>query len=123
VSLIEPGIIKTERWSTNRGIARKANDPQSPYYRWFWQSEQEADKLVQASTATPADVAEVIYRSLTAERPKLRYMVGRKAKLAVTLRRWLPGNLFERIYFGLVIRRATHLVGPLNSKLGSSSGG
>jgi NAD(P)-dependent dehydrogenase (short-subunit alcohol dehydrogenase family) len=115
VCLIEPGIIKTERWSTNRGVAARAKDPQSPYYAWFWKSEQEADKLVQASTATAADVAAVIHQALTAERPKLRYMVGRKAKLAVALRRWLPGNLFERIYFELVMRRATQAAQPLNS--------
>lgn len=112
VSLIEPGIIKTERWSLNRGVAARANDPRSPYYAWFWQSEREADKLVQASTATPADVAAVVHQALTAEHPKLRYMVGRKAKLAVALRRWLPGDLFERIYFGLVIRRATQTGEP-----------
>ena len=116
VSLIEPGIIKTERWSTNRGIAERAKDPQSPYYDWFWQSEREADKLVQASTATPADVAAVIYQALTTERPKLRYMIGSKAKLAVALRRWLPGDLFERIYFGTVMRRATHPAQPLNPR-------
>ena len=116
VSLIEPGIIKTERWSVNRGIAERAKDPQSPYYAWFWQSEQEADKLVQASTATPADVAAVVHRALTASRPKLRYMVGRKAKLAVALRRWLPGNLFERIYFDLVMRRVTQFARPLDSR-------
>ncbi len=123
VTLIEPGIIKTERWSTNRGIAARAEDPQSPYYQWFQQSEREADKLVQASTATPADVAAVIYRALTADHPKLRYMVGRKAKLAVGLRRWLPGDLFERIYFGVVIRRATRLPQPPDSGAGSSSHG
>lgn len=116
VSLIEPGIIKTERWSSNRGLAARAMDPRSPYHAWFCRSEQEADKLVQASTATPVDVAEVIHRALTAERPKLRYMVGRKAKLAVALRRWLPGDLFERIYFNLVIRRTTQLSAPVNSK-------
>jgi short-subunit dehydrogenase len=107
VSLIEPGIVKTERWTMNRGVAARARDPQSPYYTWFMQSEREADKLVQASTATPADVAAVVHQALTAERPKLRYMVGRKAKVAVALRRWLPADLFERIYFGIVMRRAT----------------
>jgi NAD(P)-dependent dehydrogenase (short-subunit alcohol dehydrogenase family) len=111
VSLIEPGIIKTERWTINRGVAPRATNPQSPYYAWFMQSEQEAEKLVQASTATPGDVAAVIYQALTAEHPKLRYMIGRKAKLAVALRRWLPGDLFERIYFGLVMRRATRAPG------------
>jgi NAD(P)-dependent dehydrogenase (short-subunit alcohol dehydrogenase family) len=109
VSLIEPGIVKTERWTTNRGVALRARDPQSPYRAWFMQSEQEAEKLVRASTATPADVAEVVHRALTAERPRLRYMIGRKAKLAVALRRWLPGDLFERIYFGIVMRRATRV--------------
>jgi NAD(P)-dependent dehydrogenase (short-subunit alcohol dehydrogenase family) len=109
VVLIEPGIIRTERWTTNRGQGARAGDPNSPYAAWFSQSEQEADKLVQASTATATDVAEVIHQALVAEKPKLRYMVGRKAKLAVGLRRWLPGNLFERLYFGTVIRRATQM--------------
>jgi NAD(P)-dependent dehydrogenase (short-subunit alcohol dehydrogenase family) len=116
VCLIEPGIIKTERWAENRGIAPRAKDPSSPYYEWFWRSEREADKLVQASTATPADVAAVAQEALSAPEPKLRYMVGRKAKMAVALRRWLPGNLFERLYFGTVIRRATQETAPMKSK-------
>ena len=111
VTLVEPGIVKTERWTTNRAIAAGAKDPGSPYYAWFLQAEREADKLVRASTATPTHVAAAVYRALTAQRPRLRYMVGRKAKLAVALRRWLPGELFERIYFGLVIRRVTRPVG------------
>ena len=64
---------------------------------------------MRASTATPADVAAVIHEALITPNPKLRYMIGRKAKLAVALRRWLPGNLFERIYFGTVIRRTTQV--------------
>ncbi len=107
VVIIEPGIVKTERWSVNRGLAKGANNPESPYYSWFRQAEKESDQLVQASTATPVDVAEAIYKAVTAKRPKLRYMVGRKAKLAVALRRWLPGETFERIYFGIVMRRVT----------------
>lgn len=116
VVLIEPGIIKTERWTINRGLGARAADPSSPYAAWFRRSEQEADKLVQASTATPADVADVVHRALVAEHPRLRYMIGRKAKLAIGLRRWLPGELFERVYFGIVIRRATH-VGPSGESL------
>jgi hypothetical protein len=34
-------------------------------------------------------------------------MVGRKAKLAVALKRWIPGELFERLYFGIIMRRVT----------------
>jgi len=107
VVIIEPGIIKTERWSSNRGTAAGALNPDSPYHVWFKQAEKESDALVQASTATPEDVAQVVHRALSAAKPRLRYMVGRKAKLAVSLRRLLPGELFERLYFGTVIRRVT----------------
>jgi NAD(P)-dependent dehydrogenase (short-subunit alcohol dehydrogenase family) len=107
VVLIEPGIIKTERWSTNRGTAKNAMNPDSPYYAWFMQSEKESDELVKAQTAVPADVAAVVHQALIAERPKLRYMIGRKAKLAVALKRFIPGELFERLYFGIIMRRVT----------------
>jgi NAD(P)-dependent dehydrogenase (short-subunit alcohol dehydrogenase family) len=107
VVLIEPGIIKTERWTSNRGLAKNALNPQSPYHAWFRQAEKESDQLVQASVATPEDVAAVVHKALTADRPRLRYMVGRKAKLAVALRRWLPGEIFERLYFGTTMRRVT----------------
>jgi NAD(P)-dependent dehydrogenase (short-subunit alcohol dehydrogenase family) len=107
VVLIEPGIIRTERWSVNRGLAKNALNPESPYRGWFQRLESESDELVRRSTATPADVAELAYRALTVRRPKLRYMVGWKAKLAVALKRWMPGELFERIYFGIIMRRVT----------------
>lgn len=107
VVLIEPGIIKTERWSTNRGTAKGALNPHSPYYAWFQQTEKESDQLVRASKATPRDVAALVHEALTTERPKLRYMVGWKAKLAVALKRWMPGESFERLYFGIIMRRVT----------------
>jgi hypothetical protein len=82
-------------------------NPASPYYAWFTQAEKESDQLVKASTAVPADVAAVVHQALTAERPRLRYMIGRKAKLAVALKRFVPGELFERLYFGIIMRRVT----------------
>jgi NAD(P)-dependent dehydrogenase (short-subunit alcohol dehydrogenase family) len=107
VVIVEPGIIKTERWSVNRGNARRAHAADSPYREWFERTEQQSDNLVRMSTATAADVAAVIHKALVVERPRLRYVIGGKAKLAVTLRRYLPGELFERIYFGEIIRRVT----------------
>jgi NAD(P)-dependent dehydrogenase (short-subunit alcohol dehydrogenase family) len=115
VVLVEPGIIKTERWTINRAVAAGAKDPRSPYYAWFHQAEKEVDKLVQASTTSSTDVAAVVHRALTLERPRLRYIVGRKARLAVTLRRYLPGELFERLYFGFVMRRVTRPSQPLDA--------
>jgi NAD(P)-dependent dehydrogenase (short-subunit alcohol dehydrogenase family) len=107
VVIIEPGIIKTERWTTNRGLARGAQNPNSPYYAWFRNAEKESDQLVQSAVATAADVALVAEHALRTARPKLRYIVGRRAKLAMVLRRLLPGESFERIYFGESMRRVT----------------
>lgn len=107
VSIIEPAIIRTERWTVHRGVARRALDPTSPYRAWFAREEELADRLVSTSPTRPADVSEAVYRALTAPRPRLRYVVGRRAALVLALRRYLPGELFERIYFGEVMRRVT----------------
>lgn len=108
VTLIEPAIIKTERWHENRGIAQNALNPHSPYYDWFRKSEQAADRLVETSPTKPIHVAECIHKVLTANRPRLRYVVGRRANLAVKLRRYLPGELFEKLYFGYAVRQVTN---------------
>ena len=107
VTLVEPAIIKTEVWGSNRRIAEKAQDPSSPYYAWFCEAERLADKLVSSSPTKPVDVARTVHHILTVRRPRLRYVVGRRANLVLTLRRYLPGELFERLYFGEAVRRVT----------------
>jgi NAD(P)-dependent dehydrogenase (short-subunit alcohol dehydrogenase family) len=103
--LVEPGIVKTTRWSRHRGTARKALDSSSPYHDLFWASEAEADAIVERTSTRPADVAQTIHRALTAEEPKMRYIVGRGATAAIMARRYLPETLFERLYFGGQLRR------------------
>jgi hypothetical protein len=44
----------------------------------------------------PGAVAQVILRAATA-RPRLRYLVGRDAKVLLSLKRLLPESLFERV--------------------------
>ena len=105
VSLVEPAIIKTERWGANRAVARGALNPRSPYHAWFRGSESLADQLVETSPTKPVDVAHAVYKALIARRPRLRYMVGRRANLVMILRRFLPGGLFERLCFGEAVRR------------------
>lgn len=107
VSVIEPAIIKTERWTVNRGVARRALQEQGPYYSWFCNEEKLADGLVRSSPTTPADVACAVQEALTAKRPRLRYVVGRRARLVLLVRRYMPGELFERFYFGEAMRRIT----------------
>jgi len=108
VSLVEPAIIRTERWGINRGTSQGALNPSSPYYAWFRESERLADLLVATSPTKPVDVARAIHKALTDQRPKLRYMVGSRAKLVFALRRYIPGELFERIYFSYAVSRVTN---------------
>lgn len=103
--LVEPGIIDTTRWTTHRGLADGALDQESPYYRMFQISEVMSDEVVARSRTKPADVAKAIHTALTAEKPKMRYIVGRPASAVVKLRRLLPEPFFERVYFGSIVRR------------------
>jgi NAD(P)-dependent dehydrogenase (short-subunit alcohol dehydrogenase family) len=107
VSLLEPGLVFTEHFTRNRNRARRAMDPDGPYYRWFCQHEQIVDDLLRRNRFTPQDVALVVEGILRARRPRLRYVVGGKARLVVALRRHLPGEWFERIYWGMVRRMVT----------------
>lgn len=106
-SLVEPGITKTESWTIDRGAGARARDPSSPYYTWFLRSEAMFNRTMQTSPIRTRDVAHAVYRALTDARPRLRYLVGIRARIVVTLRRYLPDELFERLYFGALMRRLT----------------
>jgi NAD(P)-dependent dehydrogenase (short-subunit alcohol dehydrogenase family) len=105
--LIEPGIVKTTRWTSNRGYARKALDPASPYHALFRRAEAIADELVERSKTRPVDVARAVHHALMVKNPRMHYVVGRPAAAAVLLRRYLPEPVFERLYFGSFLRRIT----------------
>jgi NAD(P)-dependent dehydrogenase (short-subunit alcohol dehydrogenase family) len=110
--LVEPGMIKTTRWSRHRGTAARASDSDSPYHDLFWASEEIADKFVERSRTRPEDVAHAIHEAITAPEPKMRYVVGRGASLVIRLRRHMPPTLFERLYFGGHIRRLERQTKP-----------
>jgi NAD(P)-dependent dehydrogenase (short-subunit alcohol dehydrogenase family) len=119
VAIIEPGIINTDIWDESRRVLPPARNPRSPYYDVFWRAEREATKLVNSSRLRPSDVAKRVLEAVTAKHPRLRYVVGRRAAVAVGLRRHLPGELFERLYFGEVLRR---LGAASSSKMRTSEG-
>jgi NAD(P)-dependent dehydrogenase (short-subunit alcohol dehydrogenase family) len=105
VVIIEPGLIATDLFGRNRGVVPRARDERSPYYELFRRAEREVDALVGASKSTPADVAHTVCRALTISRPRLRYIVGTRARALLMLRRHLPGELFETLYGRVVERR------------------
>jgi NAD(P)-dependent dehydrogenase (short-subunit alcohol dehydrogenase family) len=110
--LIEPGIVKTPHWTVNRGTTERALDPASPYHAMFERHEAIADRRTERSGILPNHVAKAVHQALAAKRPKMRYIVGRPAALVVALRRYLPNDLFERAYFGLLLRQIAREAPP-----------
>jgi NAD(P)-dependent dehydrogenase (short-subunit alcohol dehydrogenase family) len=127
VSLLEPGLIFTEHFTRNRNRAARAVDPSSPYYAWFCRHEKMVDDLLRRNRFTKVEVARLVQRILEARRPRLRYLVGTRAKLVIGLRRYLPGEVFERLYWGMVRRLVTSPRRPVESLSGrgeqASAGG
>ena len=109
VVLIEPGIVKTEHFATdNRGVVEGALDPNSAYYDWFQREEALMDRIVEASPIKVSDVTRAIQKAMTAKRPPLRYLIGRGARIMVTMRRLLPATWFDRLYAWSIHRRVIH---------------
>ncbi len=107
VSLLEPGLIQTPHFTINRNRAHGATNPSSPYYQMFLQHEKIVDDVLAKRTFTTEDVARVVYGILQTKTPRLRYMVGFGAKLFVALRRYIPGEIFQRIYWGTIRKMVT----------------
>ena len=107
VSALEPGLIHTPHFTIHRHRARRSVDPSSPYYKWFCQHEKMVDDILAGNSFTVHDVAKIVYRILTAKEPRLRYIVGFKAKLLIAFRRYIPGEIFQRIQWKAVRRIVT----------------
>jgi NAD(P)-dependent dehydrogenase (short-subunit alcohol dehydrogenase family) len=122
VSLLEPGLVKTPHFTVNRNRARRAIDPASPYYEWFCQHEHLVDRILARNRFGPEEVARQTVRVLDSTSPRLRYVVGAKAKLIFSLRRHLPGELFESVYWSQIRRIVTKSKTPVRTLSGIDSG-
>ena len=60
-------------------------------------SYRETVHRVAARGVPPEQVAEAIEEALTAQRPKTRYLIGRRAKIQALLGTVLPDRLFDRV--------------------------
>lgn len=102
VSLIEPGIVRTEFSATAAGELAEVSPDAGPYAGF--------DAHVAAATVSayergplarlggePDDVARVIEKALGARRPKPRYLVTPSARLLVGLHALLPDRLWDRM--------------------------
>jgi len=96
VVLVEPGSFATDIWTRNAKQTAGLHDPASANASRVpaWRSHIEQGAK---DRANPQVVADVIARVLETPRPKLRYVVGNDARMALRMRRILPAGIFERM--------------------------
>ena len=99
VAIVEPGSFDTDIWTRNAKLTAKMRDADSPNAarRARWQSRIERSAR---DRANPQLVADLIARILDTPGPRLRYVVGRDARMGLLMRRLLPAGLFE----GLMVK-------------------
>jgi NAD(P)-dependent dehydrogenase (short-subunit alcohol dehydrogenase family) len=102
VILIEPGGVKTPIWSKGRDLADDMLEDAPPeaerlYGRMVQRMREETAKIEAERGLEPSEVAEVIGKALTAERPRTRYVVGSDAKLRARMARVLPDRVMDRL--------------------------
>jgi NAD(P)-dependent dehydrogenase (short-subunit alcohol dehydrogenase family) len=96
VAIVEPGSFETDIWTRNAKLTAKMSDAASPNAarQARWQSRIEANAK---NRANPQEVADLIARVLETPEPKLRYVIGRDARMALLMRKVLPAGVFERL--------------------------
>ena len=105
VSLVEPGFVRTELFGRNRNVAQHALAPDSPYSDLFRRLEKLTDGEVRKTNTSALDVAATVLHIMETKRPLLRYLVGWRASLLINLRRYLPGETFDRVWIREITRR------------------
>ena len=95
VVLIEPGAYETDIWTRNTIFAAGMLSPESPNAARIpkWRSHTKPRK----PRGNPQVVADGIADILERPKPKLRYVFGRDARIAVRARRLIPWRMLERI--------------------------
>jgi len=73
--IIEPGVIDTDFHHASK-IAKKSQDPNSPYAPLMKAMESNIKKMI-GNGSTPKYVAGVILEAITSQDPKLRYLAGK----------------------------------------------
>jgi NAD(P)-dependent dehydrogenase (short-subunit alcohol dehydrogenase family) len=103
VILIEPGGVKTPIWKKGERLADEMMGDEMPpeaeqlYGRMIERLRAETAKIEQERGIEPREVAEVIGTALTASRPRVRYLVGRDAKIRGPMAKILPDRVMDRL--------------------------
>jgi NAD(P)-dependent dehydrogenase (short-subunit alcohol dehydrogenase family) len=94
VVLVEPGAFQTDIWTRGAVMGEHATKETSPNLQRSLRMRSTIAKLPKAD---PIVVAKLIVRIAQDPNPKLRYLVGRDAKVQLALKRILPWKWHEKV--------------------------
>ena len=94
VVLVEPGSFQTGIWTRGAVMGKEATSSSSPN---FQRSLNMRDRIGKLPKADPIDVARLIVAIAQNPNPKMRYLVGRDAKMQLALKRLLPWKTYEKM--------------------------
>jgi NAD(P)-dependent dehydrogenase (short-subunit alcohol dehydrogenase family) len=96
VVIIEPGVIRTNIMNSSV-IAKKAQDPKSPYFSLIQKVEYNFKLMMENESSPPEEVAKAILGVVTSENPQLRYTVGNDAATMIQARVSMSDNQFKKM--------------------------
>ena len=94
VVLVEPGAYLTDIWTRGAVMGEKATQETSPNIQRILRMR---DRIQALPKRDPIEVARLITSIAQDPDPKLRYLVGRDAKMQLAMKRILPWKRFEKI--------------------------
>lgn len=96
VIIIEPGFITTEFLGIANEVSRDVVENPGPYAEAFERLGGAIQRLRKLA-GRPEDIADVIFKSLTAGSPRARYAAPGHARFALAAKRLLPARLFDYV--------------------------
>ncbi len=94
VVLVEPGAFLTDIWTRGAVMGEKATQETSPNLQRI---RRMRDRIQALPKRDPIEVAHLIASIAQDPDPKLRYLVGRDAKMQLAMKRILPWKLYEKM--------------------------
>jgi NAD(P)-dependent dehydrogenase (short-subunit alcohol dehydrogenase family) len=106
VSIVEPGVIATPIWETSRQVAERNIERMPPELEEYYGSVLSAmrSRVGRTRGLPPERVAAVVAHALTSRRPRIRYIVGRDARMRIMLEALLPGRIRDWLVAAAVRR-------------------
>jgi len=94
VVLVEPGAFATDIWTRGARMGQQASQQTSPNLQRSLRVRSAFEKLPKAD---PIAVARLIVKIAGDPNPKLRYLIGRDAKIQLAMKRILPWKTWEKM--------------------------